>query len=75
MGGIFAQSSKGSNAVNMYTRAWKASENVHHISYVLHYQTPGGTQRGDVSMSQKTERGTYLLKYGPHLYENISQQM
>ena len=53
MGGIFAQSSMGSNAVHMYTRALKASENVHDISYVLHCETPGGAQRSDVSISQK----------------------
>ncbi len=73
MGGIFAQSSMDFNAINMYTRALKASENVRDISYVLHYKTPGGTQRGDVSISQNVGRGTFLLKYGSNLHENICQ--
>ncbi len=59
----------------MYTRAPKDLENVQDISYILHYQTPGGTQRGDVCISQKMERGTFLLKYGPHLHEKICQQI
>ncbi len=59
----------------MYTRAPKDLENVRHISYILLYQTPGGTQRGVVSISPKMERGTFLLKYGPHLHEKICQQI
>ena len=59
----------------MYTRAPNDLENVHDISYILHYQTPGGTQRGDVSISQKMERDTFLMKHGPHLHEKICQQI
>ncbi len=74
-GGIFARRSMDFYAVNILTRAPLDLEIDHDISHVLHYQTPGGTQRGDVSISQKNERGTYLLKYGPQLQENIYQQM
>ena len=51
LGGIFAQSSMDVDAANMYNRALEDLENVQDISYVLHYQTPGGTQRGDVIIS------------------------
>ena len=59
----------------MCNRAPKDLENVQDISYILHYQTPGGTQRGDVSIPQKMERGTFLQKYGPHLHDKICQQI
>ena len=52
-GGIFAQRSMDLNAVNILTRVPLDLEIDHDISHVLHYQTPGGTQRGDVSISQK----------------------
>ncbi len=41
------------NAANMYNRAPEDLENVQDISYALHFQTPGGTQRGDVIISKK----------------------
>ena len=50
-GGIFAQSSMDINVVNIHNRAPEDLENVQDISSVLHYQTPGGTQRGDVIIS------------------------
>ena len=71
MGGIFAQSTMDLNAANMYNGAPKDSDKVKNISYVLHYLTPGGTQRDDVIISLKMERGTFLLNYVPSLHEKI----
>ena len=51
LGGIFAQSSMDINVVNIHNRAPEDLENVQDISNVLHYQTPGGTQRGEVIIS------------------------
>ena len=53
LGGIFAQSSTEFNTVNMHNRAPEDLENAHDISYILHYHTPGGTQRGDVVIHDK----------------------
>ncbi len=57
MGGIFAQSSMDFNAVNMYTRAPKASENVHDISYVIY------SFKGKVSYQFDTLVFWYLFIY------------
>ncbi len=64
-GGIFAQRSMDLNEVNILTKAPLDLEIEHDISHLLHYQTPGDTQRGDVSILQKIK--------GALIYWNMDQ--
>ena len=47
---------------DMLTRAPLDLKIDHDISQVLHYQTPGGTQRGDVTISQKNWKGHLFIE-------------